>query len=283
MRSRNLWWKARWLLADKEEKQQLKQNFLFKNKYAGERCFILGNGPSMKDQDLSLLENEYVFGVNQCSRNRQFNNVRLNFYVCTDYASFGIDPDYAGDDEFLDVLKSLNGGSKPVCFFHYWFKNNLIEKYGLDKILNVRYIDTILTYCEGLHGKIDLTHYIYSCGTVVQEALQIAVYMGFKEIYLLGCDNTGIMTSIKAFLHDNVENYYSYAITESEKQRMQNKICIPERSMEILANGYAETFKGYRRWFKYCENRGIKLVNCSPKTVIDCIPKMDLETVLGKE
>ena len=37
----------------------------YKDKYIGRRCFIIGNGPSLKDTDLSLLKNEFTFGLNR--------------------------------------------------------------------------------------------------------------------------------------------------------------------------------------------------------------------------
>ena len=37
----------------------------YKNKYTGHRCIIIGNGPSLNDMDLSLLKNEYTFGLNR--------------------------------------------------------------------------------------------------------------------------------------------------------------------------------------------------------------------------
>ena len=36
-----------------------------KNKYKGKRCFIMGNGPSLKAEDLELLKDEYCFGQNK--------------------------------------------------------------------------------------------------------------------------------------------------------------------------------------------------------------------------
>ena len=39
----------------------IKTNIILKNKHKGERCFILGSGPSIKDEDLKPLKNEIVF------------------------------------------------------------------------------------------------------------------------------------------------------------------------------------------------------------------------------
>ena len=41
----------------------LKQNAKFQNAYPGKRCFIFGNGPSLKNVDFSLFRDEYTFTV----------------------------------------------------------------------------------------------------------------------------------------------------------------------------------------------------------------------------
>src|SRR5512139_2649265 len=35
------------------------------NIHRGERCFIIGNGPSLNDTDLSKLKDEFTFGMNR--------------------------------------------------------------------------------------------------------------------------------------------------------------------------------------------------------------------------
>ena len=36
-----------------------------KDKHKGKRCFIIGNGPSLKNTDVSKLKDEYTFGMNR--------------------------------------------------------------------------------------------------------------------------------------------------------------------------------------------------------------------------
>ena len=52
-----------WVI-DKRAKMSRRKLRRLKDKYKGERCFILGNGPSLAKTDLSLLRNEYTFGLN---------------------------------------------------------------------------------------------------------------------------------------------------------------------------------------------------------------------------
>ena len=72
-------------LQDREFKIILDGNKKFKDTHRGERCFIVGNGPSIKQQDLSLLKDEIVFCVNQCVRNEQFTAMNPQYYVCVEF------------------------------------------------------------------------------------------------------------------------------------------------------------------------------------------------------
>ncbi|MCI0854684.1 MAG: hypothetical protein J4N91_09695, partial [Chloroflexi bacterium] len=37
----------------------------YRDRHRGERCFVIGNGPSLKQTDLSLLKEEFTFGMNR--------------------------------------------------------------------------------------------------------------------------------------------------------------------------------------------------------------------------
>lgn len=56
----------------------------FRNAFLGERCFIIGNGPSLNEHDLSLLENEYSFGVNSFYYKTRETGFTPTFYVVED-------------------------------------------------------------------------------------------------------------------------------------------------------------------------------------------------------
>ena len=49
----------------------IKKNQTIKNIHAGERCFIIGSGPSLKKLDLTHLKDDYFIGVNAVYLNPQ--------------------------------------------------------------------------------------------------------------------------------------------------------------------------------------------------------------------
>lgn len=259
----------------------IKNNKKFKNIHNGSRCFILGNGPSLKEQDLSLLADEYVFTVNQIMRHPDFPKLKTNYHFWADPMFFKIDESKAEDLELLEVMKSVNTGSnKPECFFPIDQKE-FVTTHGINDSINVNYFYSTHIFHDNFDKDINYTRNTPGFGTVVQWAITMAVYMGFKDIYLLGCDNTGIIVTINSALQQNSSSDYAYKVTENEKKRIKSLLNV--NSLEDYCNSYINTLSGYRKLFRYCQKRHIKLVNCSATTVIDSIPKEKFENVMSRE
>lgn len=260
--------------------KSLKANKSLKNLYTGKRCFILGNGPSLKDVNLADLKNEYVFTVNQLMRRQDFAELNTNFHLWSDFNFFDLDMGKAEDAELLEVMKMVNTkGNKPLCFFPADMKD-FAGKYGLDRELNLRYFKIRLRFYEGFRQPIRFSGFIPAMSTVVHFAIFLAVYMGFKEIYLLGCDSTSIVVQIKSSLENNDENDYSYELSENEKRRMHKLLA--KNGIEGYARSFWHILLSYRVLFQYCKKRQIALYNCSSQTIIDTIPKIKLSEVLSE-
>lgn len=259
----------------------LANNRRFKGMHKNQRCFILGNGPSLKEEDLSQLGNEIVFTVNQASRNPQFGMLKSNYHFWADPNFFKISKENPEDIELLNTMMSAADFNHDMqCFFPIQ-QMDFVHDFGIDKKLNVNYFYTGLYMYDGFSKEIDFAKCVAGFGTVVQWCITMAIYMGFKEIYLLGCDNTSIITTVKSVLHKNDDSDYAYNVSENEKKRMEKMLA--NSSLEAYLQSYLRTLQDYRRLYDYCRERGIELVNCSAETVIDSIPKMRLIDVLKRE
>lgn len=257
----------------------LKKNVKFENLHKGKRCFVLGNGPSLKTQRIELLKNEYVFTVNQFCRNLISKEVQPNFHFWVDDMFFNIDKKKPEDMELISVMKSIsNINPEAECFFPI-SKKKFIEEFNLEGCLNVNYFLPAIHPEKMRNADINFCKYIPGFGTVVQTAISMAIYMGFEEICLLGCDTTSIMVTLKSALQKNDENDYSYDLSNNEKKRMEQ--LLDKQSIEVYAKSYYETLLSYRLLFEYCKKRNVDLINCSAETVIDSIPRKQLENVLG--
>lgn len=255
----------------------IKKNIQFKNIHKGERCFILGNGPSLKEVDFSLLKKEYVFTVNQLARRADYCELSANYHLWSDFNFFD---ESNVTEELVLCMKAVNtSGNRVQCFFPADVKN-FLDEHGISKEVDCNYFKLRTNFYEGFNEKIDFTKFTPCLSTVVHYAILLAVYMGFSEIYLLGVDTTQIMVQIKSFLMENDENDYSYEVTKSEKKRMEK--LLEQHSLESYAHSFWHLLLTYRNLNEYCKRRDIKLINCSKITTIDSIPRVPLECVLCK-
>lgn len=139
----------------------------FHNKHLGERCFIIANGPSLNNLDLSFLKDEITFGMNR-------------LYLIFD--KIGFVPTYYSIinelviEQFADDIASL-----PTNIFVNWSQRHLFSQD------NIHYLRPYLKINDEF--SFDITKGVYSGGTVTYATLQLAYFMGFKEVFLIGLDH----------------------------------------------------------------------------------------------
>ncbi|HEX8023210.1 6-hydroxymethylpterin diphosphokinase MptE-like protein [Mucilaginibacter sp.] len=146
-----------------------------KDKYKGERCFIIGNGPSLNNIDLTKLKDEYTFGVNAIYLNYEKMNFHPTFYVLEDYAVAE------------DRADEINNYNEAEYKFIGYFLNYVIKDTPKRITTNV-YISAYEelftpTFSENCLEGIGVG------GTVSFQCMQLAFYLGFSKVYLVGFDH----------------------------------------------------------------------------------------------
>lgn len=265
---------------NKLEYNELKKNISLKDKYKGRRCFIIGNGPSTKSQDLTLLRNEIVFTVNYFTNSDIFPEVFSNYHFWMDPNLFRVKENFR-EEEYLisSILRAKTSNNNPICIFPIAQKH-FIQEHNIDKDLDILYVCPKLGFMyEGFDERIELTRFIPQFGTVVQLCIITAIYMGMENIILIGCDNTGIVNSINSLVGtlDNIK--YSYPLTSIEKTRMRNGALRNGIEREVFS--YLQDIKGFRILNEYCNKRNINLVNASASTVIDSLRRVEYVTLFN--
>lgn len=141
----------------------------FRNRHAGGRCFILGNGPSLNRTDLSLLKNEITFGTNRIYMNFDKMGFDTTYYVAVNEL---VVEQCASDIEKLSMPKFLGWHCR--------------DKIGFDS--STQFLHTR----GGLRSWFftDLTEGCWEGNTVTMVCLQLAYYMGFSEAILVGVDHS---------------------------------------------------------------------------------------------
>ncbi|MCD7771219.1 MAG: DUF115 domain-containing protein [Oscillospiraceae bacterium] len=257
----------------KYEKDELKKNRKYKNIYSGKRCFIVGCGPSLNSQDLALLENEYVFTVNQFMRSPIYSNVKSNFHVMADWLYFNLDTENPDHKVVIDRIRSINtDDNKPLCFFPVKAKS-FVKSIPEFEDLNISYFYSYSETYDGMKKEINLTRTIPGFNTVTQYAICIAIYMGFSEIYLLGCDMTGYKEVEQFATNTFSEQTHAYAESAEDMKKALHK----NRTCEEWFTGFAKMFVDYRRLYEFADSMGIKIYNATAGGVLDSIPRKNYE------
>lgn len=266
---------------DKSAKQELIKNEKFKNAYKGKKCFILGNGPSLQSVDLCLLQNEYTFTVNQLPRNPQFKKINTNFHVWADERFFHLDRNKPEDMELLQIMKNVQTNTNKPHVFYKYSARKMVEEFQLQQDMNIYYYEQGSLELPGhLKWDCDFTKLVPGFPTVMQYVICLAIYMGFSEIVLLGCDCSGFITIAETKL-GNAENYkYAYKISNNEKKRMEK--VQNQTSIRDELSWYVSLFDDYAILNCLCESHGIKLLNATQPSLLESVEKADLLTVLKK-
>lgn len=157
-------------------RKMVKRNKELHNTHIGERCFLVLNGPSIRDKDLSFLENEQVFCTNFMFKSDLVKTILPNYYCWMDSKT----PISA---EWPNIVKEIKRRCPGVKMIVNGKARRSYEKFDKDVYYTYnKYKATNM----GVPGKIDGI----STGffNVAFYAINIAIYMGFREIYVLGMD-----------------------------------------------------------------------------------------------
>ncbi len=139
----------------------------YRDRHMGERCFIIGNGPSLRRMDLSLLKDEYTFGLNR-------------IYLLFDTMGF-VTTYYVAVNKYVIEQCAEEISGLPCPKFINWNARRLIS------------LSPDLMFVRSRSGpkfsvNID-TDGVWEGATVTYVAMQIAYWMGFREAILIGVDH----------------------------------------------------------------------------------------------
>lgn len=173
--SNSYWWwfnRGRHVLS-KSFNPRWKKNLIrlqsFQGKHSGKRCFIIGNGPSLRDTDLSLLQNEITFGLNR---------IYLLFPELGFSTTYLVSINDLVLEQFSQDLKNLDLPKFFTWRARRWFPDDP----------TFLFLDTDYTGDETFTGMISKR--FFEGYTVTYVALQLAFAMGISEAILIGVDHS---------------------------------------------------------------------------------------------
>ena len=240
----------------------------FKNLHNDLSCYIVGTGSSLKNFNLKDIENEYVIGTNYFFMHEQFellkkpyicfapNHPPLNFKIWKNVfkktEQLNIKQIFIGDSNYKFSISNYLNSSKihpkdNLCLLNYFASPILNEK-------NINF--------ENLHN-LSIGPLISPITTLVT-SLQLAYFMGFKKIFLLGIDHDILST----FQSNSTSNSHFYENDQSHEtfDKYQTKT----RIFKWLYNAWSQ----YEILNKFYESKNIEIFNLNKESYLDVFKKI---------
>jgi len=210
--------------------------------WSGERCFLLGGGPSLVNFDFSKLDGELTIGVNKT----------FNDYYCT--------VNYSMDIGFYDYITNPSPHPPHKALCKRW------EEYpGIKAILvpdrpfrfkdNSYVVPKVAKECINL----EVMDGIFPGNNSGFGALMLALQFGANPIYLLGYDFK--TTKTKTHYHEGYEHY--------RKQDTD--------SLQPVLDKFRRQFERLEPTFRSLD---VSIINLNRESALECFPKGRIENLL---
>lgn len=224
----------------------------YKNKYAGKRCFIVANGSSLRMDDLDRFaeKGEITFGMNRIYALYDRTKWKPTFYLSQDPTVIR-----ACIDDIKEQVKN------SVVFI----KVPGEKKYDVPGAINYDLDYTNVDKCippDFFNG----SQCLFADGkSVTHTALQLAIYMGFKTIYLIGADCN--------YSSDNKNiNKDSYP---DKRMYDAKKVGVPP-DIEY-------TFSAYEVAKKYARQHGVEIYNTTRGGMLEVFERVNLDSLFEED
>ena len=141
-----------------------------KDIHKGKRAFIIGNGPSLKQTDLSKLKGEFTFGLNR---------IYLMFPELGFGTTYFVSVNDLVIEQFRDDMAALPMPKFLSRRSHRFFPTGPLPATFL-----------YTTYDNPTFAR-DVRYRVWESATVTYVTLQLAYHMGFEQVILVGVDHSG--------------------------------------------------------------------------------------------
>lgn len=148
------------------------------------QCFVIGNGPSISEMDLTKLKEEFTFCLNAFILHKDIEAVSPKCYISGNPIML------KGNFFREEVASFLRRNPNIIKVFDYDFSRPVMDVINnLDNVYLVRFNQRRRIKEEGEIFFDPTTKLPASDASVlIQAAIPLAVYMGFRKIFLVGCD-----------------------------------------------------------------------------------------------
>ena len=226
------------------------------------RCFIIGNGPSLRIEDLEALNDEVTFASNRIYGVFSKTNWRPTYYVSQDQNVL---------NEIKDELYRISFECKQMIL-----NGNIYRSYSRDlrKKENVSFLNVYNTIKGKTEFDIDVIDGIHYGINVTYTMIELALFMGFSEIYLIGVDNNYALKT----------NANGDTVVDNESPDSYFEGIAPLKHETIIndASGvpFDNTTLAYNNIKKYIDDKPQKIYNATRGGKLEVFERVDFDLIM---
>ena len=243
-------------VVNKDQAQKLRA---MENSAETDECFIIGNGPSLRVEDLERLSGRVTFASNGIYRIFNQTDWRPTYYFVQD--SIAVENVFRSYCHIIEEIKNL--------FVSMNFYKNYPASIKENDKLRVLYV----RFCPPKNNEYrfsrDLSKKVYEGLTVTYSMIQAAVYMGFKKIYLVGIDHS---YAVEVDKDGNV-----LRTDDKQANHFYSKEGVPEQGH---VTKIVEITNAYSSARKYADSNGIQILNATRGGRLEVYEREDLDRLL---
>jgi hypothetical protein len=257
--------------------QRFNENRRLTGRHAGEnRCFVIGNGPSLKDMNLRPLADEYTIAANSFYKHPDASAIGLD-YLCIN------DPHFMKDEprsvswhrtiaENLPAVRLvLNEVAQPLVNAHKLYLGHEVNYVGWGPWTH-----------RAANINLDLTRPLnIGMTTGSSVAIPLALSLGFREIYLIGFDCNWLASTTATYHFYQTHEYFPEFDSVGKDTR--------GFSYEDELRSVLREFESHRLLREKAKSLGARILNATKGGLLDvyerrefaeCFPK---QTTIGVE
>ena len=231
----------------------------YKNIHQGERVFMIGCGPSLSQTNLDLIADQWSFSMNRIAMIYGDTRWRPSYYL---YCSTNVNDKKWGKVWIESIRQAINApGTKSFIWDKF---GTQITQPGLlaFPIVWIRCMTERRLDPPENTFPVDAVARLDKSGTTMNPALQLCVYMGFKQIILVGADVNYKSTDCKEGSSDpnHFDPTYRASIGDGDRDN-------------------AMVRKAHQAAYDVMRKHGVEVLNATVDTMLDVYPLVPYELV----
>jgi len=219
----------------------------YKDKYKGKQCFVVATGPSLNIEDLNKLNKKITFSMNSIVKLMNDNKWNPTFYGIQDKEVYKV---FNNEIDRIDKEKSTILISGDIS------KNKARYKNMVSFPLNCAYHQYEIRK-DRFYAKFSDNSYavVYDGYSITYSLIEIAMYMGFNKIYLLGADCNFLKTGKNHFIEYNLR----------------------DRRIETAGK---RNLVGYNKIKEEAKKSGVEIFNATRGGSLEVFPRVNLDDIV---